>query len=66
MFQKTSPMNMVKLSRNYFSVLKRYFVAVFVIITVLAVFVPLNPGMPRSGLDPSWVFSMNEAVAQKI
>lgn len=33
------------------------------LITSLAVFVPLFPQMPSIGLDPSWKFGMNEAVA---
>lgn len=48
------------------AIFPRYLLAAFTIITTLAVFVPLNPGMPSSGLDPSWVFSMNEAVAQNL
>jgi hypothetical protein len=27
-------------------------------------FVPLSPGMPSVGLDPSWAYAVNEAVAQ--
>jgi hypothetical protein len=38
----------------------------FTIISVLAVFVPFDPVMPRQGLDPSWKFAMNEAVAQHL
>lgn len=33
-------------------------------ITVVAVFVPLSPTMPSEGLDPSWVFGMNQGFAQ--
>lgn len=33
-------------------------------ITVLAIFIPLNPKMPSAGLDPSWEFALNRAVAQ--
>lgn len=32
--------------------------------TAISVFVPLSPAMPKAGLDPSWVFGMNQAVAQ--
>jgi len=32
----------------------------------IAVFVPLNPVMPELGLDPSWRYAINEAVAQKL
>jgi hypothetical protein len=35
----------------------------FAAITVIGLIVPLSPEMPRPGLDPSWVMSMNEAVA---
>jgi hypothetical protein len=46
--------------------LSKYLVGIFTVITIIAVFVPLNPGMPHSGLDPSWVLSMNQAVAQNL
>jgi hypothetical protein len=39
------------------------FLAAVVILT-FARLVPVMPGMPRDGLDPSWAFGMNEAVAQ--
>ena len=38
----------------------------FLLITVLAVFVPWIPSMPGAGLDPSWRFGLNQAVAQGI
>jgi hypothetical protein len=34
------------------------------LITLICVFVPFSPEMPAAGLDPSWMHSMNEAVAQ--
>ena len=34
------------------------------LLVAVAVFVPFSPGMPWEGLDPSWVYGMNEAVAQ--
>ncbi|MBS1212494.1 MAG: hypothetical protein H6R26_1111, partial [Proteobacteria bacterium] len=37
---------------------------VLISITMIAVLVPLSPGMPGAGLDPSWVLGMNEAVAR--
>lgn len=33
-------------------------------VTSIAVFVPLLPTQPEAGLDPSWAFGMNQAVAQ--
>ena len=33
-------------------------------VTLLVVIVPFTPLYPRQGLDPSWIFSMNQAVAQ--
>ena len=36
----------------------------FVGVTILSIFVPLNPRMPASGLDPSWEFAMNQVVAR--
>ena len=55
-----------KVNRAFLSTLPKYLVVAFTAITTLAVFVPLNPGMPYSGLDPSWQFSMNQAVAQHL
>nr|VFJ67904.1 MAG: hypothetical protein BECKFW1821C_GA0114237_101317 [Candidatus Kentron sp. FW] len=37
---------------------------VFLLITAISVFVPFSPKMPGEGLDPSWAFGMNQAVAQ--
>jgi hypothetical protein len=42
----------------------RYFLALVLFLTVLAVFVPLAPAMPADGLDTSWMFAMNQGVAQ--
>jgi hypothetical protein len=36
----------------------------FLTITAVALFIPLNPRMPADGLDASWQFGMNEAVAR--
>jgi hypothetical protein len=42
----------------------RVLVCGLLFLTVFAVLMPFNPNMPASGLDPSWVFSMNQAVSQ--
>lgn len=39
---------------------------IFLTITALAVFVPLNPTMPSRGIDPSYAFAMNQAVARHL
>jgi hypothetical protein len=44
----------------------KYFVAAFVIVTMFTLLVPLNPDMPSFGLEPSWGFSMDQAVAQNL
>ena len=41
----------------------RYILAAIVGITVVLAFTPLHPIMPSAGLDPSWAYAMNEAVA---
>lgn len=41
----------------------RYILAAIVGITVILAFTPLLPVMPSAGLDPSWAYAMNEAVA---
>ena len=48
-------------------ILPKYLLAAVTIITVLAIFVPLSPNMPASGLDSSgWQFAINEAVAKHL
>jgi len=37
---------------------------VFLVVTLFALFVPLDPRMPNRGLDASWEFAMNQAVAR--
>ena len=37
---------------------------IVLLITTIAKFVPFSPAMPAAGLDPSWVFGLNQAVAQ--
>jgi hypothetical protein len=59
-------MNQGSLGMIFLSILIKWFVVVFTIVTILAVFVPLNPGMPNIGIDSSWKFSMNQAVGQKL
>src|SRR6476469_6515006 len=34
------------------------------LITAICIFVPFSPVMPEDGLDASWMFGMNQAVAQ--
>jgi hypothetical protein len=36
----------------------------WIAVTALALFIPLNPRMPSKGIDASWEFAMNEAVAR--
>ena len=38
----------------------------FLVVTLLAVFVPFQPIFPTAGLDNSWMFALNQAVAQKL
>jgi len=60
-----------RLSKGYIVVhmgllerMKNFFFAIILLITSLAIFVPFSPQMPREGLDPSWVFGMNQAIGQ--
>ncbi len=34
------------------------------VLAALALFVPFSPNMPAEGLDPSWMYAMNQALAQ--
>jgi hypothetical protein len=43
---------------------RKFLIGAFLLLASVAVFVPLYPAFPSSGLDPSWAFAVNEAVAQ--
>lgn len=54
---------------NEFSLMKlgqiiNYILLLVLLITAICVFVPFSPAMPAAGLDPSWIFGMNQATAQ--
>jgi hypothetical protein len=42
------------------------FIATVSIILTLAIMLPLSPSMPTDGLDPSWRYALNEAVAKHL
>lgn len=44
----------------------RIIVQALLLFTVMIVFVPFNPIMPTTGGDPSWMFGMNQATAQRL
>lgn len=44
--------------------LLRLLISLLLLITLLCLFVPFYPVMPRPGLDPSWAYGLNQAVAQ--
>lgn len=44
--------------------INRWLFSIFLLITSVSVFVPFVPTMPAAGLDPSWVYGMNQAVSQ--
>ena len=46
--------------------LPRVFVCSMLFLAVLAAVVPVSPIMPSSGLDSSWQFALNQAVAQHL
>src|SRR5260363_50250 len=48
----------------YYLHLSRIVLAGLLFVTIIAIFVPFMPYMPSSGLDPSWVYGTNQAVAQ--
>lgn len=49
-----------------FSLIKSNWLPFLAAITTIIVFFPLSPIMPSSGLDPSWRFGMNIAVAENL
>jgi hypothetical protein len=44
----------------------RFILGLVLCLTILAVFVPLDPLMPVAGLDTSWMMAMNQAVARHL
>lgn len=46
--------------------LPRVLITCLIVIITLAVFVPLSPSLPSGGLDPSWRYATNQAVAQHL
>lgn len=46
--------------------LTRWSIRLLLMITLAAAIIPINPSMPGSGLDPSWVYGIGEAVARKL
>ncbi len=49
---------------DIFNRVRTWLIGTFVLITSIAVIVPLNPFMPSKGLDQSWAFTINEAIAK--
>jgi len=41
-------------------------IRLFLVITIFCVFIPPNPTAPMEGLDNSWIFGMNQAIAQHL
>ncbi len=51
-------------TRKFRSTFSKFLLTFALLLTVLAVFVPLAPQMPSAGLDTSWMFAMNQGVAR--
>ena len=49
---------------SLFLFIRNFLIGTLALLASIAVLVPLNPLLPSSGLDPSWVFTLNEAVAK--
>jgi hypothetical protein len=50
---------------NFLAIAAEFFLALFLATSLIRVFIA-DIWMPQSGLDPSWVYTMNQAVAQKL
>ncbi|HEY2347293.1 MAG TPA: hypothetical protein VGH80_15695 [Xanthomonadaceae bacterium] len=48
------------------AIASRWFLATLLLVTLVAVMVPFSPVMPGAGLDPSWRYAINQAVAQRL
>ena len=44
--------------------IQTWFIHGFLLVTILAVYVPFTPDLPTNGLDPSWQIGINQAAAQ--
>jgi len=53
-----------KLDKSVISLAINGILWLFLLVTVIAVFVAFWPRMPGAGMDPSWIFGMNQAVVQ--
>ena len=62
----TQEERVVSSREKLFATFSSFLFYIFVIVTAIAVCVPLNPRMPQKGLDASWEFAMNEAVARHL
>lgn len=51
-------------SKEYSRTLGKILFFAALLVTSACMFVPFAPQMPGSGLDPSWIFGMNQALAQ--
>ncbi|MDD4649214.1 MAG: hypothetical protein PHO79_04250 [Desulfoplanes sp.] len=61
--KRTDPAQIKKISlQNISNILASF----FLLINFLILLVPLYPGMPRGGLDPSWVLGMVHATAEHL
>jgi len=58
-FYSENKFNLIK-----FKQIKNILFLIVFFLVAISVFVPVLPNMPWDGLDPSWAFGMNEAVAQ--
>lgn len=64
--EEPSPSSYLVSRTTLLSQFARIFFYIFLTITALAVFVPLSPSMPTRGIDPSYGFAMNQAVARHL
>jgi hypothetical protein len=53
-------------AQAWIAVASRRLLSALLLLTLVAVLVPFAPRMPGVGLDPSWRFGVNQAVAQRL
>jgi hypothetical protein len=62
--EEAAPQSMAASAAKSNQKIFRYLFDIALCLTVLAAFVPLAPSMPAAGLDSSWMYAMNQGVAQ--
>ncbi len=62
----SDPLSASSVSPSAFVRAGKFLYWAFLCLSIFVLFLPLNPGLPTTDLDPSWAMAMNQAVAQQL